>query len=44
MERVEILREFLKKEYGITSEKELNRAIKDMAKPDIGLFVTRLEE
>ncbi len=35
------MREYLASEYGITNDKELLRAIKDMPKLNIGIFVSQ---
>lgn len=37
------MREYLASEYGITNDKELLRAIKDMPKLNIGIFVSQVK-
>lgn len=37
------LREYLEKEYGITNDTELLRAIKNMPKLNIGIFVSQVK-
>lgn len=39
---VEALRKILREEFGITSDEELDEAIRKMKKPDIGLFTVAL--
>lgn len=42
MELVERLKEILAREYGINNEEELLKAIEDMPKVDLGIFVSPL--
>ena len=43
MSRVEYLKNILLEEYGISTDKELERAIQQMPKINIGVFTTQIK-